>query len=610
MTTPAPSGLCLATVATESFLPGALVLIASFRQHHPRFHGDVVILHDALPQSARDALRAVSPRVRFEPVSSALKDRLARLRDTHPAFTCGLEYFYSLEAFRLHGYRKVLFYDSDVLVRAPLNALFDAPDALLCCPDHASLHGARRHARTFEPLAPDSPTDAPALEHTFNSGFLLFDGRLTRGACYADLLDMVAPHTWPGPHAPHTDQLLLNRYFAGRHTLLSSTWNYLLASAPAIRARENLAPERAKALHFNYPVKPWTPDALLRWGWTYPTHAPTRWFKLWYEAQDRMAEALPPPTTDRSRTGALRSRTDAPRPRTGAVRPRTGAPRPRPPATRVSGAGRDLDNVVTTHLFAVSPNNSGSTFLERALATCRDAWTLAREGKRMLGYSGPTTYRSPRPGEPKPGLVWAARQHWIERFADPRSYNWPRNRKAWYFQASAQHPRAPVFVTKSPPFLLLVDQLLRHFRNARFLFMVRNPYAVCEGICRNYRSQFVPEARTLEEEAALHVARCLDWQRRNVQAYRDRSVFFTYEAMCAEPERVAQQIRALVPELDDLDLRRRLPVKENTYDEMLTDMNARQIERLDAAQIAVFNRVFREHRDVLDFFGYQLLPTR
>ena len=281
--------------------------------------------------------------------------------------------------------------------------------------------------------------------------------------------------------------------------------------------------------------------------------------------------------------------------------------RPRPPATRVSGAGRDLDKIVTTHLFAVSPNNSGSTFLEHALATCRAAWSLAREGKRMLGYSGPTTYQSPRPGEPKPGLVWAARRHWIDRFADPRSYDWPRNRKAWYFQASAQDPRAPVFVTKSPPFLLLVEQLIRHFRNAKFLFMVRNPYAVCEGICRNYRSQFVPEARSLEEEAALHVARCLAWQRRNVQAYRDRSVFFTYEAMCAEPGRVTRRIRALVPELDDLDLRRRLPVKENTYDEMLTDMNSRQIERLDAAQIAVFNRVFRRHRDVLDSFGYELL---
>ena len=75
--------------------------------------------------------------------------------------------------------------------------------------------------------------------------------------------------------------------------------------------------------------------------------------------------------------------------------------------------------------------------------------------------------------------------------------------------------------------------------------------------------------------------------------------------MCAQPERVAHEIRALVPELDDLELRRRLAVKG--YDEMLTDMNARHLARLDAERFAAFNRVFRRHRDVLDYFGYDLV---
>ena len=581
---PPTSDVCLVTVATEAFVPGTRVLLGSFLRHHPRFAGDVVVIHDALSQAAQDRLNAVSDRVRFEPVSAALKDRLARLCAAHPAFARGLEYFYALEAFRLPGYRKVLFYDSDVLVRAPVDDLFEADALLSCCPDRVALGGGRRDARTFEPLPPADPAspDAPGLTDTFNSGFLLFDGRLAEGGCYADLLAMIAPDTWPGPDAPHTDQFLLNRYFAGRHTLISSTYNYLLASTAAIRARESLTPERAKVLHFNDPVKPWAPDALLRWGWAHPTHAPPRYFTLWGAARDEMAG--PAPRVARSGTAAKRT-----------------------PLTRVSGAGRDLAQIVTTHLFGVCPNNSGSTFLGHALATCRAAWSLPREGKRMLGYVGPTTHRAPAPGAPKPGLIWGARRHWIDRFADPRHYDWPRNRTAWYFQASAADPHAPVFVTKSPPFLLLVDQLVRHFRNAKFLFMVRNPYAICEGICRNYRSQFVAAGRSLEEEAALHVAHCLVWQRRNVETYRDRSVFFTYEAMCAEPERVAQRIRTLVPELDDLTLRQRLPVKESTYDELLTDMNARQIARLDAAQIAVFNRVFRRHRAVLGYFGYDLI---
>ena len=60
------------------------------------------------------------------------------------------------------------------------------------------------------------------------------------------------------------------------------------------------------------------------------------------------------------------------------------------------------------------------------------------------------------------------------------------------------------------------------------------------------------------------------------------------------------------PELADLDLRRCLPVK-GRYDEVLADMKARQIARLDAGQVAAFNRVFHEHRDALDYFGDELL---
>ena len=281
--------------------------------------------------------------------------------------------------------------------------------------------------------------------------------------------------------------------------------------------------------------------------------------------------------------------------------------------TRVYGAGRDLERVITTHLFGICPNNSGSSFLSTALATCRATWSLPRDGQRMLGFAGPLPRKLVESGWPKPCLIWAAERSWMAVFADPGRYDWPRTRKAWYFQARARSPHAAVFVTKSPPHVLCVDQLARHFRNARFLFMVRNPYAVCEGICRRYRtrlprhyqSQFVARGRSLPEAAATHVVNCFAWQRRNVETHRAHGVFFTYETMCAQPERVAQEIQALVPELDDLNLRQRLRVKD--YDAMLTDMNARQIARLDAQDLAAFNRVFRVHRDLLDHFGYALM---
>ncbi len=134
-------------------------------------------------------------------------------------------------------------------------------------------------------------------------------------------------------------------------------------------------------------------------------------------------------------------------------------------------------------------------------------------------------------------------------------------------------------------------------------------YAVCEGICRRLRQcrrdlSMVLEGERLETLAAKHVATFLDLQRRNVETLGGRGVFFTYEAMCAEPERVTRKIRDLAPELDDLHLRRRLRVHSN-YHEMLTDMNARQI--------AAINAVLGEHRTVLNYFGYDIMegvPTR
>ena len=303
----------------------------------------------------------------------------------------------------------------------------------------------------------------------------------------------------------------------------------------------------------------------------------------------------------------------------------------------VHGATRDLERVVTTHLFVICPNHSGSTFLREALATSQGAWSLPGEADRVPGFVQPA-----RPGVPgklrasgqargsdlsgswaerkAPGnaKLWAASQVRIDRLTDPGGYDWARNRKAWYFMARARDPTAPVFVAQAPRALFQVEMLARSFRNARFLFMVRNPYAAGEGICRVYREIYRErngadpppatwQGRGLEEWAAMHLVNCLARQRRNVEAHGDRGVFFTYEAMCAEPERIGWEIRAMVPELGDLNLRRRLPVKG--YDEMLTDMNARQIARLTARQVAAFNRVFHEHRDLFDHFGYEMLDA-
>ena len=300
---PRPSRVCLVTGTTDGFVPGTFAMLGTFLKHHPRFDGEVVVIHDGLSAASREALAPLSERLRFEPVSPELRDRLARLSAEQPRLRDRLAHFYSLEAFRLHGYRKVLYCDGDLLFRAPIAELFDSRDALICCGDSPHLRGLPRDAVTYlpveDPFGRRAPGGRPSavgsrpealagesstLAGTFNSGLLLIDEGLVRAGCYAGLLEMVSGETWRRARVRIADQLVLNRYFAGRRTLVSSTYNYLLPQAGVIRAREGIGIRNAKVLHFRAPFKPWRPDAMLAWAGGKARDAMTPGFKLWYGA--------------------------------------------------------------------------------------------------------------------------------------------------------------------------------------------------------------------------------------------------------------------------------------------------------------------------------------
>ena len=52
------------------------------------------------------------------------------------------------------------------------------------------------------------------------------------------------------------------------------------------------------------------------------------------------------------------------------------------------GDGCDLESRITTNLFIICANNSGSTFLKDALAASRRTWNLTVEGQFMFGFVG------------------------------------------------------------------------------------------------------------------------------------------------------------------------------------------------------------------------------
>ena len=260
-----------------------------------------------------------------------------------------------------------------------------------------------------------------------------------------------------------------------------------------------------------------------------------------------------------------------------------------------------VTRAVNTHVFILCPNNSGSTYLSRALAASQHVWSLEREGQHVLGFAGPQTLNSPWP------LIWGATQESLSHFRDSPDYDWLRTRKAWYVQAQARRPDAPVFHTKAPPFLLIADQLQAAFEQARFIIMVRNPYAVLEGILRRWqRAENAKRDLDLATIAARHLIACFTYQRQNMERLAGCSTSFTYEQLCEAPVHAAQRIQALVPQLDDLDLTQRLKVK-GIYDEPLRNMNAEQIARLGSEEIATATAIFAPHRQLFADFGYALI---
>ena len=275
--------VCVATVTTESYLPGTVVALGSFLKRHPNFDGDIVVIQDDLPEASRQCLRALCGEVLFAPVGEELRERVARLGAAGRFGVGGLSHFLAFEVFRLRGYRKVLFCDSDLLFLQPVDELFARSEALLCCGDWAHLTGRCRDAASFAPLNDPAPAGpAGALRQTFNDGFLLIDAELLQDRVYDGLLALLTPETWRGADTPHTKQFLQNRYFAGRQTLISSRYNYLLgAGGRAMRTLESLSVNDAKCLHFNLSEKPWMPMEMLNWM---RGVKPRPAFKLWYDA--------------------------------------------------------------------------------------------------------------------------------------------------------------------------------------------------------------------------------------------------------------------------------------------------------------------------------------
>jgi lipopolysaccharide biosynthesis glycosyltransferase len=251
---------CITTVTDERFLPGTIVLLSSFLRHNTWFAGDIVIIHDGLPDAARARIDRF-PNVRFHAVGRVLKNRLTALAAARPALATKLPILYSLEAFNLRAYEWVLKLDSDVLCTGSAEAVTGIEGALLGSPDQSYFRDQVRDPETYVPQDKSLGTPDQAHAMTFNAGILMLRPGQLDSSVYADLTDRIHPDTWSLIRTGHTDSIVLNRHFRGNWTPVPESFNYLISRDSVRYKRPRIALSDAVFLHYLGRPKPWYAEA-------------------------------------------------------------------------------------------------------------------------------------------------------------------------------------------------------------------------------------------------------------------------------------------------------------------------------------------------------------
>lgn len=243
------------TVSDSAYRQGTLVLFYSFLNNNPWFEGDMVVISDEDFQ-----LRVDDHSVKAIQVSHELKKQLVDLVAALPHLQGTIKRLYSIEAFRLHQYDKVLFMDSDMLCKGSLRLLFNMEHPFAASPDVSYYEGMGRSKRTFQKLERESDN---TYANVFNAGLLLLSPGKLQGK-YEQIIATVTSDFFREITTGHMDQAVLNMTFDQNVHNLGPEYNFLLGREPQIEKKTGVNADKALIWHYLRHPKPWKLKQLLK----------------------------------------------------------------------------------------------------------------------------------------------------------------------------------------------------------------------------------------------------------------------------------------------------------------------------------------------------------
>lgn len=245
-----------------------------------------------------------------------------------------------------------------------------------------------------------------------------------------------------------------------------------------------------------------------------------------------------------------------------------------------------------TWLFLVGCYNSGTTLLAELLGHHPSISALPTEGHFITDQF----IKDYDIGLPR---MWVDREDIFclnENDTGPDPY---RLTKEWAMRLDC---RKPVLLEKSPPNAAKTRWLQQHFENAHFVGIMRNPYAVAEGITRKADPKHLINSWPIEKSA-------YQWMRSNQVLIEDakhlkKFMWIKYEDFAEDTVTALNSITDFigVPSFKNFESDRNWSIHERN--ESVRNMNSESIKRLSAEQIAKINEVAG---DMIEEFGYERL---
>jgi hypothetical protein len=251
------------------------------------------------------------------------------------------------------------------------------------------------------------------------------------------------------------------------------------------------------------------------------------------------------------------------------------------------------------HVFIMTPNNSGSTFLAHLLHTSGNVSALPRlEGCFLpeLENSFPSFIGADS------GITFTKMK---DILSDESNYDWQKICESW--NRHWDFSNKPINLDKSPPLIYADKMYKKYFTNCKFIVMVRDPIATASGTIDEIKRSFKEEKFKKWEEfydgykienIISHVLESFIQCDKVIADNPENTLVITYEDLINKTEETLINIYNFIPELGQVDTTKKFFIKNRIS--KIQNFNVEQSGKFSQEEIEYMNNYIFKFKQNID----------